>query len=169
MLSGWEEGDICALDLYRLLPAINLDRHGKQELQAFNRPYQTLSGLSTNRSTPVCAIEDVNSQAVISMKQLALERPALQSLVSIMDSMPFPQSHVDANMSFSLIARVNLSLTFVSTNYSRNAASPPPHSNVRRSHAPARRLHAAPTLSPRCPHAAPTPPPRRLHAASAPP
>ena len=38
MLSGWEEGDICALDLYRLLPAINLDRHGKHELQAFNRP-----------------------------------------------------------------------------------------------------------------------------------
>ena len=45
------------------------------------------------------------------MKLLALELPALQLQVSIVDSMPELQCHVDADVSLSLQGRANLPWT----------------------------------------------------------
>ena len=88
---------------------------GAAEKQAsFNLPYQTLTGLSTKCSTlggPLWASED-EVLPVVPIILFIRERPALQTLVSLVYSVAYLQCPVHADVSLSQNGWANLQQLF---------------------------------------------------------
>ena len=84
---------------------------------SFNLPYQTLSGLSTNSSTPRRASED-EVFTIVSMVCHVGERPALETLVPIVYRVADLQRPEHANVSLTLHRGANLKISIlISTHY----------------------------------------------------